>query len=56
MYDVEVLGSYDTSLQNDLIGDVDRIQQVLLNLTSNAAKFVPKAGGIIRISASLRNA
>ena len=42
-------------LQNDLIGDVDRIQQVLLNLTSNATKFVTKTEGIIKIAAHLRN-
>lgn len=36
-----------------LVGDVDRIQQVLLNLTSNAIKFVPKIGGVIQIHSRL---
>lgn len=44
---------YDDSLTPALFGDVDRIQQVLINLTSNARKFVPLRGGIIRIKAAL---
>lgn len=39
-----------------LIGDVNRIQQVLLNLVSNASKFVPKkAGGIIEVDFKLNS-
>jgi len=36
-----------------LVGDVDRIQQVLLNLLSNARKFVPKQQGLILVKAEL---
>ena len=36
-----------------LLGDVNRIQQVLLNLLSNARKFVPKTDGIIKIESLL---
>ena len=53
-HDVKIVCQYEErSLENNLIGDVDRIQQVLLNLTSNAAKYVPRRGGEIRISAEV---
>jgi len=32
-----------------LIGDADRVQQVLQNLLSNARKFAPKKNGLITI-------
>lgn len=38
--DVQVTSNYDSNLNGVCVGDVDRIQQVLLNLTSNARKFV----------------
>ena len=45
----------ESSIHEDqtLIGDVDRIQQVLLNLVSNAGKFLPKTHGIIKLESSL---
>lgn len=48
-----MIGQYDPSTERNLIGDVDRIQQVLLNLASNAAKFAPRSGGKIEIKAKL---
>jgi len=37
-----------------LLGDADRIQQVLLNLLSNARKYVPKNNGRIMIESELQ--
>lgn len=39
-------------LPRNLIGDMDRIQQVILNLLANARKFVRKTSGIICIETS----
>lgn len=36
-----------------VIGDCDRVQQVLINVLSNARKFVPKDIGLIKIKASI---
>lgn len=35
-----------------LLADHDRLHQVLLNLLSNAAKFVPKQGGMVKVTLS----
>lgn len=51
-FDVQVELEYDQQLASTLIGDVDRVQQVLMNLISNARKFVPKVDGIIKIQTS----
>lgn len=40
---------HSPKLPQNLLGDVDRIQQVLINLLANARKFVSKTAGIIRI-------
>lgn len=50
---VKVTEGYCKLSNNTCIGDVARIQQVLLNLTSNARKFVPKIGGKIQITTEL---
>ena len=52
--DVQIFQEYDNSIRREMVGDLDRIQQVLLNLTSNARKFAPKFGGLIKIRAELR--
>jgi two-component system, NarL family, sensor histidine kinase BarA len=36
-----------------MLGDADRIQQVLQNLLSNAIKFVPKGNGLIKVKAEI---
>jgi signal transduction histidine kinase len=41
-YDIQIVDSYRFDQDKALVGDVDRIQQVLLNLLSNSRKFVPK--------------
>lgn len=45
--DVKVISKTKLKDVETLIGDVDRIQQVLLNLSSNARKFVPRQHGCI---------
>lgn len=54
-WDVKVQENYDSRLNRDFVGDVDRIQQVMLNLTSNARKYVPKIEGMIKIQTELIN-
>ena len=51
--DVNVTLSFDIDPDKMLIGDADRLQQVLMNVLSNARKFVPQKGGRIQIHASL---
>jgi signal transduction histidine kinase len=51
--DVKIEEFYDPLLPSYFLGDVERIQQVLLNLLSNARKFVSRKNGIIRIETSL---
>jgi len=51
--DVKVDRHFDASLCEMAIGDVDRIQQVLMNIVFNACKFVPPQNGKIDVKASL---
>lgn len=51
--DVNVIDSLDPMLDGICTGDRDRLQQVLLNLTTNARKFVPKQAGRIKIKTKL---
>jgi CheY-like chemotaxis protein len=51
--DVKVARHFDPSLCDVAIGDVDRIQQVLMNIVFNACKFVPVQNGKIDVYASL---
>ena len=54
LYEVEVITNLDTRLDTPFIGDMDRIQQVMLNLMTNASKFVPKHGGFITVESQLK--
>lgn len=49
--DIEFVINVDDNLNPDLIGDVVRINQVLLNLCSNAIKFTPNGKVSINIQA-----
>jgi signal transduction histidine kinase len=44
---------FANSLCDYFIGDIDRIKQVLMNLISNATKFVPKVQGQIIVAAKI---
>ena len=50
---VQVISTSEIHEEQTLIGDVDRIQQVLLNLVSNARKYVPKERGVIKFESCL---
>lgn len=50
---VQVVSNSTIHEDQIILGDVDRIQQVLLNLVSNAQKFVPKNRGMIKFESSL---
>jgi signal transduction histidine kinase len=50
---IKVASHFDVSLCEMAIGDVDRIQQVLMNIVFNACKFVPAQNGKIDVYASL---
>ncbi len=51
---IEVLFDIDPNVPRHLIGDAMRLQQVLINLGSNAIKFTPKGEVILKISVSQR--
>ena len=47
--DLEVLFNIQTDLPNNLIGDPQRLEQVLINLSSNAIKFTRKGEVVVSI-------
>ncbi len=48
---VELFGSVDSSVPEELVGDTTRIQQILVNLVSNALKFTAEGEVEMRVSA-----
>ena len=55
--DVKIVTTSNFTKDQTLIGDVNRIQQVLVNLVSNACKFVPKkADGVIEVDFNINDA
>lgn len=44
-----IRSTFNFADEQKLFGDKDRLQQVLLNLMSNARKYVPKERGLINI-------
>jgi len=53
--DIKVSRHFDASLCEMAVGDVDRIQQVLMNIAFNACKFVPAQNGKIDVFSSLEH-
>ena len=51
---MKIRSKFNFADEQKLLGDVDRLQQVLLNLMSNARKFVPKERGLIDIEVTLQ--
>lgn len=47
---------FDPRLNELCVGDIQRIQRVLVNLTSNARFFVPKVDGLIQIKTTVAEA
>ena len=51
---MKIRSTFNFDDEQRLFGDLDRIQQVLLNLMSNARKYVSKENGLIDIKATCK--
>ena len=50
---VEVIEEHEPEVERTVCGDMERFQQVLYNLVTNAIKFVPRSLGIIKIASKI---
>lgn len=48
--EIEIIYSIDENVPRDLIGDPDRIKQVVVNLLSNAIKFTKRGNILLRVT------
>lgn len=53
--EIEIIYAIDENVPRDLIGDPDRIKQVIVNLLSNAIKFTRRGNILLRVKLLSRN-
>lgn len=49
--DIELIYNIDTAITTDIIGDVNKLKQILINLLNNGVKFTDKGEIIVTVSA-----